>query len=88
MGIKSVFFIELVHKVMVAYFFHDGDPYHIAISQLICRPNLWTGFCMMGTSVTKKLSAIIEARIFFYMVSVKAEKSTVIEEHGFLYELC
>ena len=36
----------------------------------------------------EKLSAIIEAHMFFYMVSVKAEKSTVIEEHGFLYELC
>ena len=33
--------------------FHDGGPYHIEISTLICRVNQWTGFYMIGTSVMK-----------------------------------
>ena len=30
---------------------HDGGPYVIEISPLICRANKWTGFYMIGTSV-------------------------------------
>ena len=35
--------------------FHDGGPYHVKTSPLICRENQWTGFCMMETSVMKEL---------------------------------
>ena len=28
--------------------FHDGGSYHVETSSLICRPNQWTGFYMMG----------------------------------------
>ena len=35
------------------YLFHDGVPYHIETSLLIYRPNQWTGFNMIGTSVMK-----------------------------------
>ena len=34
-------------------FLHDGGPYHIETSQLICRANQSTGFYMTGTSVMK-----------------------------------
>ena len=33
--------------------FHDRALYHIETSALICRTNQWTGFYMIGTSVTK-----------------------------------
>ena len=33
--------------------FHDGGPYHIEISPLICRANQWTSFYMIGTSIMK-----------------------------------
>ena len=36
------------------WLFHDGGPYHIETSPLICSPNQWTGFYMIGTSVMKK----------------------------------
>ena len=35
--------------------FHDGDPYHIETSPLVCFPNQWTGLYMVGTSVIKEL---------------------------------
>ena len=31
--------------------FHDGGPYHIETSPLICSANQWTDFYMIGTSV-------------------------------------
>ena len=37
-------------------FFHDGGPYHIETSQLICRANEWTGFYMIRTFVMKELN--------------------------------
>ena len=33
--------------------FHDGGPYHIETSPLICRANHWTGFYMRRTSIMK-----------------------------------
>ena len=33
--------------------FHDGGSYHIETSPLICSAYLWTGFCMIITSVMK-----------------------------------
>ena len=29
------------------YLFHDGDPYHVETSPLICRTNQWAGFYMI-----------------------------------------
>ena len=34
---------------------HDGGPFHIESSPLICRVNQWIGFYMMGTFVIKKV---------------------------------
>ena len=36
--------------------FHDGRPYHIGTSPLVCRTNQWTGFYMIWTSVMKDLN--------------------------------
>ena len=36
--------------------FHDGGDCHVETSPLICSANHWTGFYMIGTSVTKELS--------------------------------
>ena len=38
--------------------FHDGGPYHIETSLLICRANQLTGFCMIGTFAMKELTAL------------------------------
>ena len=35
--------------------FHDGGPCRKENSPLICSVNQWTGFFMIGTSVTKEL---------------------------------
>ena len=40
---------------ILIYLFHDGDPYHVETSPLICIANQWTGFYMMGTSFMKEL---------------------------------
>ena len=37
--------------------FHDGGPYHIETSPLICRANQCTGLYMIGTSVMKELNS-------------------------------
>ena len=37
------------------FLFHDGGPYHIETSRLICRVNQWTVFYMIGTSFMKEL---------------------------------
>ena len=36
--------------------FHDGSPYHIETSPLICRANHWTGFYRIRISDMKDLS--------------------------------
>ena len=36
--------------------FHDGRPYYLGISRLICKVNQWTGFYMIGTCVMKQLT--------------------------------
>ena len=36
--------------------FHDGGPCHVETCLLICSANQWTGFYMIGTSITKELS--------------------------------
>ena len=38
------------------YLFHDGGPYHIETSPLICIANEWTGFYMIGTTIMKELT--------------------------------
>ena len=39
--------------------FHDGGPYHIESSPLICYASQWTGFSMIGTSVMKELNLFL-----------------------------
>ena len=34
--------------------FHDGSPYHIETSPLICSANQCTGFYMIGTTIMKE----------------------------------
>ena len=34
---------------MTSELFHDGGPYHIETSPLICRVNQWTGFYIKET---------------------------------------
>ena len=36
--------------------FHDGGPYHIEVSPLICTANQGTGFYLIETPVMKKLN--------------------------------
>ena len=43
--------------------FHDGGPYHIETSPLICTVNQWTGFYMIGTSIIKKLKAMLKLSV-------------------------
>ena len=38
-----------------ALIFHDGGPYHIEASPLVCPPNQWTDFYIIRTSVVKEL---------------------------------
>ena len=38
------------------YLFHEGGPYHIETSPLICSAYQCTGFYMIGTSVMNKLN--------------------------------
>ena len=45
-------------KDVLLLIFHDGGPYHIKASSLICSANQWTGFYMVGTSVKKELRGI------------------------------
>ena len=33
---------------------HDGGPYYIETSPLICTANQWTGFYMIGTFLMKE----------------------------------
>ena len=40
-------------NVAPALLFHNGGPYCIETSQLICYANHWTGFYMAGTFVLK-----------------------------------
>ena len=35
--------------------FHDGSPYHIDTSPMVCTANQWIGSYMIGTSVMKEL---------------------------------
>ena len=43
-----------------AELFHDGGPYHIKTNPLFCSANQWSGFYMIGTSVTKDLNKIVK----------------------------
>ena len=40
---------------VICRLFHDGGPYHIETSPLICRANQWTGFCKIGISIIPEL---------------------------------
>ena len=50
--VKSVFSYDLA---TIPYLFHDGGPYHIETSSVICIANQWTGFYIIGVSVMKEL---------------------------------
>ena len=39
----------------IGQLFHNGGPYHIETSPLICCANKWTGLYMIGTTVMKEL---------------------------------
>ena len=48
-----------LHETHVVHqHFHDGGPYHIQTSPLVCRANQWTGFNMIWTSVMKELKTM------------------------------
>ena len=51
-------FVQCVHHKNVELF-HDGGPYYIENSQLICSVDQWTGYYMIGTTVIKELRGII-----------------------------
>ena len=44
----------MVHHLL----FHEGCPYHIETSPLICSANQWTGFYMIETYVMKELKLL------------------------------
>ena len=48
-------FLQLQFQLL----FHDGGPYHIETSPMICRGNQWTRFYMIGTSVMKELDFFV-----------------------------
>ena len=50
--------IQLKQLNVRFHFFHDGDPYHIETSPLICSANQYTGFHMIGSAM-KELNANI-----------------------------
>ena len=52
----QVFVPSVILVFFVVSLFHDGGPYHIKASPLICSVNQWTGFCMIWTTVMKKLN--------------------------------
>ena len=44
-------------KVTIARdLFHDRGPYNIETNTLICSPNKWTGFYVIGTFVRKEFT--------------------------------
>ena len=47
------------------YLFHNAGTYHIETSPLICCPNQWTGFYVIGTSVLKKLKLLRQLKLQF-----------------------
>ena len=60
----TVFLIE-----HLKYYLHDGSPYHIETSPLICWANQRTGVYMIGTSVMKKLNHFLQIISLTSMVS-------------------
>ena len=55
--LQKNFFEMEIHNVK-AELFHDGGPYHIETSPLICFANQWTGFYMIWTSIMKELNHV------------------------------
>ena len=46
------------YVIIVNQLFHDGGPYHIETSPLICRANQWTYFHKIESSIMKELSTL------------------------------
>ena len=44
------------HCFSTVYLLHNGGPYHVETSPLICLTNQWTGFYMIGTSAMQELN--------------------------------
>ena len=57
----------------IHWFFHDGDPYHLENSPLICSAIQWSGYCMTKTSTTKKLNVIKPQNLSIksYLIHIK-----------------
>ena len=70
--------------------FHDGGPYHIETSPLICRANHWTGFYMRRTSYHEKLKAwFLCCKVFWdfwwilsLITNVEGSKTSKIKDLG------
>ena len=59
---------------------HDGDPYKIETSLLICRPNQWTGFFMIGTSPLE-IKLLVNFSLLDYFPMVEATVKSNLVEH-------
>ena len=64
------FFLSILRSVS----FHDGGPYYIETSLLICPANNWTGFYIIRTSVMKELIHFIP--LIFFDTPWKHQKSS------------
>ena len=63
-SLLSVTTVFLWTDVKLTQFIKSQSCHHIEISQLICRANLLTGFCMMGTLAFNELSSSFPIPIF------------------------
>ena len=75
-GWNSIF-LPVTAIMVWFYLFHDGGPYHVETSPLICYTNQWIGFYMMGTSFMKELKCFPYSVIAsdFPILSVVFKKS-------------
>ena len=55
------------HLLMTLKTFNDQCSHHIEISQLICRANQLSVFCMMGTLVVKGLIRLFHSNVAFHV---------------------
>ena len=62
------------------YLFHEGGPYHIETSPLICRANQWTGFYIIGTSVLKQLIASLKSFLNLCSRELMKQKNSLIKQ--------
>ena len=54
---RVLFENDVISKVFFSSkLFHEGGPFHIETSLLICSANQWTGFYMIDTCIMKELT--------------------------------